>query len=117
MAVAYPDILYGQGSSIQTEPRLIMSDFGDGYQQVIADGINYLPRSGTLEHPLMNNTKASQLLTFLRANSAGQVVTIKNFMEDPTGATTLNVRITNWSHNQNGITQNYYVNFREAFST
>jgi phage-related protein len=117
MAIAYPTIVYGQGSSIETQPRLIMSDFGDGYQQVIADGINYLPRTGTLEHPLLNNTKAAEILAFLRANSAGQVVTIINYMEDPTGATTLNVRINNWSHTQTGITQNYYVNFREAFST
>lgn len=117
MAVTYPTIVYGQNSSITTTPRLISSDFGDGYQSVFADGINYLPRTGTLEHPLLDNTEAATLLAFLRANSAGQVVTIKNMMEDPTGATNLNVYILNWSHTQDGITQNYSVNFREVFRT
>jgi len=116
MAVTYPTIVYGTGSSINTNPRTIKTEFGDGYQQVIADGINFLPRSGTLEHPLIDNATAATLLAFLRSNSAGQVVTIKNLMEDPTGASTLNVRIVNWSHSFDGITQNYSVNFIEAFS-
>lgn len=117
MATAYPTIIYGQGSTITTSPRTIKSEFGDGYQQVIADGINYLPRSGTLEHPYIDNATAATLLSFLRSNSAGQVVTIKNLMEDPSGATTLNVRIINWSHSFDGITQTYNVNFVEAFNT
>lgn len=117
MASTYPTIVYGQGSNITTTPRTIGSPFGDGYQQVIADGINFLPRSGTLEHPLIDNATAATLLAFLRANSAGQIVTIINYMEDPTGATTLNVRIRSWGHGQDGITQNYSVNFEEAFST
>lgn len=117
MAVTYPTIIYGQGSSINTTPRTISSPYGDGYQAVVADGINYLPRTGTLEHPLIENSVASTLLTFLRANSAGQVVTIVNYMEDPTGATNLNVRITSWGRTTDGITQTYNVNFVEAFST
>lgn len=116
MATAYPTIIYGQGSSITTSPRLITTNFGDGYQQVIADGINYLPRSGTLEHPLIDNPTAATLLAFLRANANGTVVSIINYMEDPTGATTLNVRIRNWTRNTDGITQTYLVNFEEAFS-
>lgn len=117
MATAYPTIIYGQGSSITTNPRTISSNYGDGYQSVIADGINFLPRSGTLEHPLIENSVAATLLAFLRANAAGQVVTIINYMEDPTGATNLNVRITSWSRQTDGITQTYNVNFVEAFST
>lgn len=117
MATAYPTIIYGQGSSITTTPRLIITEYGDGYQSVLADGINYKPRTGSLEHPQIDNTLAGTLLTFLKANSGGQVVSIINYMEDPTGATTLNVRIVNWSHTFDGITQTYIVNFREAFST
>jgi phage-related protein len=117
MATAYPTIIYGQASNITTTPRNIETEFGDGYQQVVADGINALPRTGTLEHPFIDNATAASLLAFLRANANGQVVTIKNYMEDPTGATTLNVRITGWSRASDGITHTYNVNFREAFST
>ena len=117
MAVTYPTIIYGQGSRIETSPRLIDSPFGDGYQQVIPDGINYLPRAGSLEHPLIDNATAATLHAFLRANSGGQVVTIINYMEDATGATTLNVRIKSWSKQSDGITNTYNVNFVEAFST
>ncbi len=116
MAVNYPTIIYGQNSSITTSPRTISSNYGDGYQAVIADGINFLPRTGSLDHPLIDNATAATLLAFLRANSAGQVVTIINYMEDATGATNLNVRIKSWSKTQDGITNNYTVNFEEAFS-
>lgn len=115
MAVTYPTIIYGQGSRLDTSPRVIDNPFGDGYQQIIPDGINYLPRSGTLEHPLIDNSTAATLLAFLRSNSGGQIVTIINMMEDPTGATTLNVRIKSWSKQSDGITNTYNVNFVEAF--
>ena len=117
MATAYPTIIYGQGSRIDTAPRLIETNFGDGYQQVIPDGINYLPRSGSLEHPFIDNSVAATLLAFLRSNAGGQVVTIKNYMEDASGSTTLNVRIKSWSKTTDGITNTYNVNFVEAFST
>jgi len=117
MAVSYPTIVYGQSSSITTSPRVIRSEYGDGYGRNIADGINYLPRSGTLVHPLIDNTTAATLLAFLRANNQGIVVTIINYMEDPTGATTLNVRIMDWNHTFDGVTQTYNVNFVEAFAT
>lgn len=117
MAVTYPTIIYGQGSRIDTAPRLIETTYGDGYQQVIPDGINYLPRSGSLEHPFIDNATAATLLAFLRENSGGQVVAIKNYMEDPTGSTTLNVRLKNWSKTTDGITNTYNVNFVEAFSS
>lgn len=116
MAIPYPTIIYGQGSSIATNPRLLKSSYGDGYQAVIQDGINYLPRSGTLEHPLIDNPTALSLLNFLRSNSGGQVIEIINYMEDPTGATKLKVRIDSWSRQTDGITHTYNVNFTEAFS-
>jgi phage-related protein len=117
MATTYPTIIYGQGSRIDTNPRLIDTPYGDGYQQVTADGINYLPRSGSLEHPLIDNTTAATLLAFIKANSGGQIVTIIDYMEDPTGATTLNVRIRSWSKTTDGIANTYTVNFVEAFGS
>lgn len=115
MATTYPTIIYGQGSRIDTNPRTIESPYGDGYQAVAADGINYLPRSGSLEHPLIDNPTAATLLAFLRSNSSGQIVTIINYMEDATGASTLNVRIKSWSKTTDGIVNTYIVNFVEAF--
>lgn len=119
MATTYPTIVYGEDSNITTQPRLLGTnlEMGDGYQWVIGDGKNYLPRFVTLVHPLIDDATASTLKTFLRANANGTVVTIKNLMEDPSGAETLNVVILGWNRESDGITHTYTVNFREVFRT
>ena len=117
MTISYPVLTYGQGSRLDTVARLISTPYGDGYQQVIGDGINNVPRNGVIEHPLLDNATAATLLAFLRANSQGQIVTMVNWIEDPTGATNITVRIISWTHTLDGITQTYLVTVQEAFGS
>lgn len=117
MATTYPTVIYGQGSSIDVNPRTISTEYGDGMQKVIPDGINYLLRSGTLEHPLLTASAASTLRTFLLSNMGGQVVTILNKMDDPTGATTMNVYLLKYNQVSAGGLFTISVQFRETPQT
>ena len=92
------------------------STFGDGYQEVTPDGINAIVQSGTIAHQLLSIGDAGTLRTFLRANcGTSEVVVIKNMMEDPTGATSLNVYLNSWTESYIGTHYNFSVAYREAF--
>jgi phage-related protein len=117
MAIAYPIVVYGQDSTIDSNPRLIRTSLGDGNQQVTADGINWLEVSGTLQHPLLDSATASTLRTFLQTNTAGQVVSIVNWMQDYNGSTTLNVILTGWRESFDGVTYNFDVNYEKVNRT
>ena len=102
MAVTYPTVIYGQDSTIEETPRLIRTKMGDGNQQVIVDGINAFDVNGSIVHPLIDQTTQATLRTFYRTN-IGQVVQIKNMMQDYTGATTMNVIILGWQESNQGV--------------
>ena len=122
-----PTIIYGDSSSTTYDVRSIKSDFGDGYQEVTPDGINYIVQGGTLAHPLLpignysNNgityTGATALRNFLKQYcGTSTIVVIKNMMEDPTGNTTLNVFLDNWTEKYDGVLYTFGVRYREAFN-
>lgn len=124
MAVSYPTpLIYGQSSSLNVNARTLKTEFGDGYQSVVADGINNIVRTGTIVHPMLPKVTNSQtigadaLRTFLKANMSGQVVTIQNKMEDPTGGTDINVYLEGYQERYDGQTYTFSVTFREAFSS
>lgn len=54
--------------SVESEPRRKVLDFGDGYQQRRADGLNPLQRKFQCEFNL-NHVKAEQLIQFLAGHS------------------------------------------------
>lgn len=120
----YPSpIKFEQTSTSGTSVRSIISEFGDGYQEVTPDGINYLTRSGTIVHTLVpqsdtsTSVGAGSLRTFLRSVAGtNTVVTIPNYFEDPTGNTSLDVYIESWSESYRGTTFTFSINFRESFN-
>ncbi len=60
------------GTSAETEPRTLMAQFGNGYVQESADGINAILRNWSLT---FNNRSMTQLLdidTFLRARGGAE---------------------------------------------
>ena len=114
MAVSYPVVRYGQQSSIDSNPRLNRTKLGDGNQFVVADGINNIDVSGTLVHPGLDSATAATLRTFLQANTQGQVVQIVNWMQDFTGATTMNVVLTGFRETFNGNTYTFNVTFEKV---
>lgn len=123
MALYPSPIKFEQTSSASTTARSITSDFGDGYQEVTPDGVNYLVRSGTMVHTLVpisdsaTSVGASTLRTFLRGVAGtNTVVTIPNYFEDPTGATPLDIYIESWSESYAGNTFTFGIRFRESFN-
>lgn len=124
MAVTYPNpLIYGVSTSNTYDVRSLKTDFGDGYQEVTPDGINYITQKGTLVHSLLpigdtaHTVGATTLRNFLKANcGTSNVVSIKNMMEDPTGNTNLNVFLTGWSEKYDGVLFSFSVQFREAFN-
>lgn len=124
MAIAYIDpIIYGASSRTRYDVRSIKSEFGDGYQDVTPDGINHIVQTGTIVHPLipLNDTAhtkgATSLRAFLKANcGTNNIITIKNYMEDPTGTATLNVFLDSWTESYDGVLFTFTVNYREAFN-
>jgi len=124
MAILYPDpIIYGRSTSNSYQVRSLKSSFGDGYQEVTPDGINHIVQGGVLVHPLIpkldddKTIGADTLRAFLKANcGTSNVVTIKNMMEDPTGATPLNVYLEGWSEKYDGVLFTFNVSYRESFN-
>lgn len=117
MAVTYPTVIYGQGSTYTITPDLISTDYGDGMQKVVPNGINNQLKSGSLEHPLLTIAQAATLRTFLLANMTGQIVQILNKMDDPTGGTTMNVYILGYSQASSGSQFTFTVKFQETPQT
>ncbi|MDY6958075.1 MAG: phage tail protein, partial [Halobacteriota archaeon] len=53
-----------EGSSRKTvTPRVLRNDFGDGYSQRAADGLNYVPQVWDLKW-ILNGTDSDTLITF-----------------------------------------------------
>ena len=120
MATLYPvlpTLKYDQSSQANYNVRTITTEFGDGYQQVQPDGINFNVQTGTLTHRLLSLADAATLRAFLETNcGTSSVITILNMMEDPTGATTLNVYLQSYRVTNLGSHFNYTINYREAFN-
>jgi phage-related protein len=125
--VNYPNIIYGIGSTTQYNISSIKTEFGDGYQEVAPDGINYIKQMGTLEHPLIpaNDytmggtfyTGATALRSFLKQHcGTSNVIINKNMMEDATGNTILRVHLDGWTERYDGVLFTFVVTYREIFN-
>lgn len=53
-------------SNKTVEPKVLRTDFGDGYSQRAADGINDIREGWSWEYPNMNKTTYDTLEAFLR---------------------------------------------------
>ena len=56
------------GTSLDEEPRVRASRFGDGYEQRAPDGINAQGQSWSLQFNGVDNAIADEMVAFLRAN-------------------------------------------------
>lgn len=53
------------GAQATYKPRVRKSQFGDGYEQRMADGINSRPQSWSLQFANRDNTETAAILSFL----------------------------------------------------
>ena len=54
------------GSSVEVEPKVLLAQFGDGYNQRAADGINNILHKATLTWEVLTRSEAGALMNFFR---------------------------------------------------
>lgn len=57
------------GAQLTVKPRVLTSQFGDGYSQRVADGINARPESWALTFSARTNSERDTILAFLEARN------------------------------------------------
>lgn len=57
------------GARAQEKPRVLSSQFGDGYQQRVGDGINTNKRQWALTFAARTDSERDAILSFLRARN------------------------------------------------
>lgn len=58
------------GAAFEVKPKVRVSNFGDGYEQRQANGINTQPKNWSLRFSLRTNTEADAIETFLKTQAA-----------------------------------------------
>jgi hypothetical protein len=106
-------------TSITYSPRVIVNQFGDGYQARVPDGINNNPRQMTVQYANISPTDHHTLLAFVKAKSAtGEGVVVPVLPEDETGATTALFYIPpgySFSANEGGALYNWTIPLQEVW--
>ena len=75
MAVAFPSIAVSQSTSETTSNNLSIARFGNGYEQVVQNGINYIRARIGVQWNNLNTTDKNTIVTFIKAISDGTVTT------------------------------------------
>lgn len=86
-------------SQVETENRMTVLDFSDGFSQRIPDGPNNLRRIYTIVHENLNETDADLLREWYEFYSKGQTITAPTA---PTDNTTRNYFIREFSETLSG---------------
>ena len=96
------------GAAVAYKPRVRVAQFGDGYQQRVADGINTGTDSWNLTFAVRTDTEAGNILAFLEARAG-----VEAFDWTPPGsATAIRAICREWNrtfdrHQQNTITARF----------
>jgi phage-related protein len=93
------------------EPRLLESQFGDGYSQRAADGLNNQPYSLSLTWENVTSTQATTLLDFFRAKGG-----VTPFLfTPPLSATEKQWLCKKWDWSYSAATLSVTATFNESF--
>lgn len=87
------------GTSKDTKPRVIKSQYGDGYSQRIKDGINSIVRSWPVTIKARSLAEADEIEAFLEARAGVEAFS----WTPPNGATAVKVICGSW-HRQDRVT-------------
>ena len=96
-----------KGFARSNTPRVLLANFGDGYEQRLADGINVLDQTMTLSFTTRPKAEIDDLVAFFE--SLGGVSTFKFNIEDSnegSSTETLNCICSQW--NQTWAYDNFY---------
>ena len=96
-------------SPVSYEPNIKSVKFGNGYEQVIQDGINHNLRKYQGLTIAVNKDKGREILAFLNRHGG-----YKKFQwEGPTGETIF-VRCKTWTHTPHWAVDEFSLNFEEV---
>lgn len=93
-----------KGFQRASSPRIHVANFGDGYEQRIADGINNLSQNMTLSFTTRPKAEIDDLVAFFE--SLGAVSKFRLTIDDTNGAETLKVVCKTWT--QTWAYDNFY---------
>ena len=93
-----------KGFTRQSTPKIHMADFGDGYTQRIADGINNLQQTMQVSFSTRPKAEIDDLVAFFE--SLGGVNKFEMTIDDTNGAETIKVLCQQWS--QTWAFDNFY---------
>ena len=93
-----------KGFTRQSTPKIHMADFGDGYTQRIADGINNLQQTMEVSFSTRPKAEIDDLVAFFE--SLGGVNKFEMTIDDTNGAETIKVLCQQWS--QTWTFDNFY---------
>lgn len=95
----YPTLTLGFDirSVCKSTPEIEVVQYDDGYKSVFPKGVLNRRRSYTIVQKVVSLAEASTLRSFLVSNSQGQAITVPVYNEDPTGSTTSDFYIVDWS--------------------
>jgi len=99
------------GAQNAAEPRVLRSQFGDGYEQRSGDGINIRPRAWTLTFSSRTAAEMSPIVAFLEARNG-----IESFDWTPPSGSAGKFVCRRWQHTivRYGV-QNLSATFEEVF--
>lgn len=97
------DWVESAGTTIEEEPRISASRFGDGYEERAPDGLNPLRQRWSLTFRSVEKGVADDIVAFLRARLSG-TLGLESFTWTPLWATTpISVVCRRWSRSQGDI--------------
>lgn len=99
------------GCQLQKKPRIRTAQFGDGYQQRVADGINTSPEEWTLTFSARVASEANEILQFLEARGG-----IESFWWTSPRETVGRFICPEWTHAPNNhYTHTITATFRQVY--
>lgn len=99
------------GAQLSVKPRVNRSQYGDGYEQRVADGINFKPRTWALKFSVRTDAEIQPIIDFLDAQGG-----VQSFdWTPPVGAAGKWV-CDEWTQTEDRYNQNtVQATFREVF--
>ena len=113
MPTTFPAVAPSQASNRTTTPDILKMNFGNGYEQRMANGINYLRDNWQVSWEGLNVTDRNKVVTFLQSISAGDYFTWTTPFD---GASKKFVLDGGWSMSDNGgVVFTINATFRQVF--
>lgn len=72
MVETFPNYPVHYGTSVKTEIKILKADFGDGYTQRAADGLNNIKESWDVEWKNIDKDTAFEIVNFIKARKGYQ---------------------------------------------